>query len=323
MLKWLSVACLFAGLVGAGGLPTRVAAETAVVKFVVPYAPGGFPDTIARLVAEQVAQDTGRRFVIENRPGGAGTIAAQFVARSDPDGNTLLVADAQQWAIAPAMLKSVGYSVEKDFAPVTLLGVSGNFLVVNPALRVSDFAALATLIKAHPGKYNYGTPGVGSIHHLTLEVMASRLGLKMTNIPFRGGSEVVPALLTGTVHLGLQALPSVRSFAQDGKLTILAVASAKRSKLAPDIPAMEEFGVRDMDFPGAIGILAPAATPADRIAQWAAAMNAAITAPAVVAKLATYAIEPTVLSPSEFKAWISSDIVKFRNAVASAGLTPQ
>jgi tripartite-type tricarboxylate transporter receptor subunit TctC len=153
--------------------------------------------------------------------------------------------------------------------------------------------------------------------------MASRLGLKMTHIPFRGGSEFIAALLAGTVDLGVQALPTVRALARDGKLKILAVASAKRSKLAPDLPTMEEFGVRDMDFPGAIGILAPKATPPDVVAQRAKAMNTAVTGPAVVEKLATYAIEPTALTPQEFGDWIARDIVKFRDAVASAGLMPQ
>src|SRR4030095_14850890 len=120
-------------------------------------------------------------------------------------------------------------------------GTTGNFLVISPALGVADFPSLVSMIKADPGKYNYGTPGVGSIHHLNLEVLASRLGLKMTQIPYRGGSEVMPALLSGDVQLALQALPSVASFARDGRLKILAVAMARRSKLAPDVPTMEEL----------------------------------------------------------------------------------
>ena len=323
MSKLWWIASLFGSLLG-WAAPLAVAQDEAgLVKLVVPYAPGGFPDTIARLVADQLSHNTRRKFVIENRPGGAGTIAADYVAKSEPDGNTLLVADAQQWAIAPAMLKSIGYNTQRDFAPVTLLGEAGNFLLVNPALGASDFRSLVAMIKASPGKYNYGTPGAGSIHHLTIEVVARRLELKLTHIPFRGGSEAVSALLSGTVDLGLQALPSIAAFAREGKLKILAVASAKRSKFAPDIPTMEELGVHDINFPGAIGILAPVGTPADRISQWAAAMSVAVTTPAIADKLATYAIEPTVLTPDEFKNWIVSDIAKFRDAVAGAGLTSQ
>src|SRR5262249_15916582 len=150
------IACLFGGLLG-WAAPLAVAQDEAgLVKLVVPYAPGGFPDTIARLVADQLSHNTRRKFVIENRPGGAGTIAADYVAKSEPDGNTLLVADAQQWAIAPVMLKSIGYNTQRDFAPVTLLGEAGNFLVVNPALGASDFRSLVSMIKTSPGKYNYG-----------------------------------------------------------------------------------------------------------------------------------------------------------------------
>jgi len=323
MLKLSWMVCLFGSLVV--GVTTQAAAQndTGVVKLVVPYAPGGFPDTIGRLFAGQLSADVRRTIVVENRPGGAGTIAADLVAKSQPDGNTLLVADAQQWAIAPAMLKRVGYDVQRDFAPVTLLGETHNFLVVNPVLGIADFPSLVAAIKADPQKFNYGTPGVGSIHHLTMEVMAKRLGLKLTQIPYRGGSEVAPALLSGNVQLAIQALPSVRAFAQEGKLKILAVISAKRSKFLPDVPTLEELGVRDMDFPGAIGILAPAGTPDDRLARWVAAMNAAATAPTIIEKLATYAIEPTIITPDQLKAWIAADNLKFREAVSDAGLTPQ
>jgi tripartite-type tricarboxylate transporter receptor subunit TctC len=297
--------------------------DTAVVKFVVPYAPGGFPDTISRLVANQLAIEGSMKFAIENRPGGAGTVAAEYVANSDPDGTTLLVADAQQWAIAPAMLKSVRYNVLRDFAPVTLLGTTFNVLVVSAALGVADFPGLVALLKANPGKYNYGTPGIGTIHHLTMEALRNRLTLKITQVPYKGGSEVIPALLAGNVQLAVQALPAVGSLSKEGRLKILAMVTAKRSALAPEIPAIEEFGVPDMDFPGAIGILAPTKTPPATIARLAKAMTAAASAPDVVAKLATYAIEPSHLTPEEFKTWIEADIAKFGKAVGSAGLAPQ
>lgn len=320
-MSWIAV--LFGCLLFGTTCCVSAQGDGTVVKLVVPYAPGGFPDTISRLVANQISIETSRRFVIENRPGGAGTIAADFVARSTPDGNTLLVADAQQWAIAPAMLKSIQYNVQRDFAPVTLLGTSGNFLVINPALGVTDFPGLIALIKANPGKFNYGTPGVGTIHHMTLEVLKSRLKLQVTQIPYRGGSEVIPAVLAGNAHFALQALPAVGALAKEGRLNIVAVALAQRSRLAPNVPTMEELGVPNMDFPGAIGILAPAGTPPGTISRLPAAMNAALLAPDVTAKLAAYAIEPSHLTPLEFNAFIAAEIVKFRNAVENAGLASQ
>ena len=296
--------------------------DESVVRLVVPYAPGGFPDTISRLVANQLSTLSGR-FVVENRPGGVGTVAADYVSNAAPDGNTLLVADAQQWAIAPQMFKNIRYKVLSDFAPVTLLGTTGNVLVVNAALGVEDFPGLIKLLKDNPSKYDYGTPGVGSLHHLTLEALTRRLDLKVTHIPYKGGGEVIPALLAGNVQFALQALPAVGSFAKEGKLKILAIATAKRSTLAPDIPTIEEFGVPDMDFPGAIGILAPSKTPPDVISRLAKEMNAAVFAPDVTARLATYAIEPSRLTPTEYKALIEADIVKFGKVIKSVGLATQ
>lgn len=315
-----SFACLTAAiLIGLVG-PASAQEEGSVVRLVVPYAPGGFPDTIGRLVANQLSADGRGRFVIENRPGGAGTVAAEYVANSAPDGSTLLVADAQQWAIAPAMLKTVRYNVLRDFAPVTMLGTTGNVLVVSTSLGVADFPALVALLKANPGKYNYGTPGVGSLHHLTIEALKSRLGVQITQVPYKGGSEVIPALLAGNVQLAVQARPAVGSLSKEGRLKILAVATAKRSALAPEIPTIEEFGVPDMDFPGAIGILAPAKTSPATIKRLAEALTAAVSAPDVVAKLTTYAIEPAHLTSEQYETWIKADIAKFGNAIKSAGL---
>lgn len=321
MSKEVRFAWLAAVVLLALNNPAASQDDPAVVKLVVPYAPGGFPDTIGRLVANQLSIDSARKFVVENRPGGAGTVAAEYVANSAPDGSTLLVADAQQWAIAPAMLKSVRYNVLRDFEPVTILGTTGNVLVVSTALGVSDFPSLVALLKANPGKYNYGTPGVGSLHHLTVEALKSRLALDITQIPYKGGSEVIPALLAGNVQLAVQALPAVGSLSKEGRLKVLAMATAKRSALAPDVPTMGEFGVRNMDFPGAIGVLAPTKTPPSTVARLANAMTAAASAPDVVAKLANYAIEPARLRPEEYRAWIEADIVKFGQAIESAGLS--
>jgi tripartite-type tricarboxylate transporter receptor subunit TctC len=315
---------LIVGLCGAfiASTVSRGAAQDdgSVVKLVVPFAPGGFPDTIGRLVATQLSKEGRQTFVVENRPGGAGVIAAEHVAKSAPDGRTLLVADAQQWAIAPRMLKNVRYNPETDFAPVTLLGTTGNFLVISPELGVSSFPELVALIKSSPNKYNYGIPGIGSIHHLTFEVLQSRLGLKLTQIPYKGGSEVIPALLSGQVQLAIQAMPSVAALAQEGKLKILAVTMAKRSRLAPNIATLEELGVPDIDFPGAIGILAPAGTPPAIVSRLAVAMKGAVMSPAVIEKLTVYAIEPSGISPDEFKKWIDTDIKKFRTPIEAAGL---
>jgi tripartite-type tricarboxylate transporter receptor subunit TctC len=322
MTRLLLLIAFCASLIAASTSIASAQDDRNAVRLVVPYAPGGFPDTISRLVASRLETDTGQAYVIENRPGGAGAIAAEYVANAAPDGHTLLVADAQQWAIAPAMFNNLKYDPKKDFAPVTLLGTAGNFLVVSSDLGIANFQDLVAQIKANPSKFNYGTPGVGSIHQLTFEALKARLGLKMIHVPYKGGGEVIPALLSNQVQLALQALPSITAFAEQGKLKILAVTMAERSKFRPDVPTLEELGAPDMDFPGAIGILAPAGTPPATVSRLAVAMKNALTAPPIVEKLATFAIAPSGMSPAEFKTWIDSDIVKFKAAVQDAGLEP-
>ncbi len=311
------------GALIASTVSPAAAQDGGTVKLVVPFAPGGFPDTIGRLVANQLAKDTPQTFVVENRPGGAGVIAADYVAKSAPDGRTLLVADAQQWAIAPGLFKNWKLNAEKDFAAVTLLGTTGNFLVVTPDLKVANFKELVALLKANPGKYFYGTPGVGSLHHLTFEALNSKLDLKLTQVPYKGGSEVVPALLSGQVSLAIQAMPSIKALAEQGKLKVLGITMNRRLKFAPDVPTLQEQGVPDMDFPGAIGILAPAGTPPATVARLAAAMKRAVMAQPVADKLAAYMIEPSGIAPDEFRAWIRSDIKKFGDAIKAAKLEPR
>jgi tripartite-type tricarboxylate transporter receptor subunit TctC len=321
MLRLCWIACLICAL--ALGFTAKISAraDDVVVRLVVPFAPGGLPDTIARIVTAQLLADGHGKFIVENRPGGAGTVAAEYVARAAADGTTLLIADAQQWAIAPQMLNSVRYDVLRDFAPVALLGTTGNVLVVGTSLGVEDFKGLIALLKANPGKYYYGTPGVGSLHHLTVEALKNRLGLQITSVPYKGGSEVIPAILANDVQLAVQAMPSVSAFAKEGKLKILAMATAKRSKLTPEIPTMEELGVPDMDFPGAIGVLAPSGTPPETISRLAAEFGAAVTAPDVIAKFASYAIEPSPhATPDALRTLIEGDIAKYKTAIETAGL---
>jgi len=297
--------------------------EGGIVKLIVPYVPGGFPDTIARLVAAQLTSAQKQTFVVENRPGGAGVIAAEVVAKAPPDGRTLLVADAQQWAIAPQLLASVNYDVTRDFAPVTQLALTGNFLVVTAGLPASNFKEFVALVKAKPNAYNYGIPGVGSLHHLTFGVLLERIGAQMTQVPFKGGGEVAVALINGQVHVAVQALPSIAARVQEGKLRVLGIAMANRSRHAPDIPTLNELGARDMDFPGGLGILAPRKTPADVIARTAAAMKEAVNAPTIVERMKALTVEPVGSTPEEFARYIELEYQKFGVAARSAGLKRQ
>lgn len=294
--------------------------DSGIVKLVVPYVPGGFPDTMGRLIAAQLTSAGKQTFVVENRPGGAGVIAAEVVAKSAPDGRTLLVADAQQWAIAPQLLKSVTYDIQRDFAPISLVATTGNFLAVNSTMPVTSLEQFITLIKAKPDAYNYGIPGVGSLHHLIFEVFLQRTGAKLTQVPFKGGGEVAVALTTGQVQAAVQALPSIAARVKEGKVRILGIVTAKRSPLAPDVPTLQELGVPGMDFPGSLGILAPARTPPEIVNRLAAALKEAVHAPAVTGKMTSLTVEPLGTSPEEFAKYIRAEYARFGDAARSANL---
>lgn len=312
---------LWLAAIALAAVPSRVAAqeEGGIVKLIVPYVPGGYPDTVARLVANQLST-AGRQTIVENRPGGAGVIAADVVAKAAPDGRTLLVADPQQWAIAPLLVKAVSYDVERDFLPVASMTVVGNYLMVNSTMPVASLADLVALIKAKPDAYNYGTPGVGSIHHLIFESFLQRIGGKVTQVPFKGGGEVAAALVTGQVQMAAQALPAVAARVKEGKIKVLGLLTSKRSPFTPDIPTVEELGVPNMDFPGELGLLAPARTPREVVMRLSAAVKEAVFSPAVVDKLKVFAVVPVGSGPEEFTRTIRADIAKFGEAAKAAGL---
>lgn len=312
-ILWLAAICL-------AGVPTRLAAQDdGIVRLIVPYLPGGYPDTVARLVANQLSM-AGRQTIVENRPGGAGVIATDVVAKAAPDGRTLLVADPQQWAVAPLLVKAVTYDIERDFVPVSSMTVVSNYIMVSSTVPVTGLAELVALIKAKPDAYNYGTPGVGSIHHLIFESFLQRIGGKVTQVPFKGGGEVAVALVSGQVQMAAQAMPAVAARVQEGKIKVIGVATTRRSPLTPSIPTLEELGVSNMDFPGELGVLAPIRTPREVITKLAAAIKQAVHAPATIEKLKVFAVEALGSSPDEFAKTIRADIAKFGEAVRVAGL---
>lgn len=313
-------ACLIAISCLSATSPVAAQDDGGIIKLIVPYVPGGFPDTMGRLIAAQLTSAGRQTFVVENRPGGAGVIAADVVAKSAPDGRTLLVADAQQWAIAPQLLKNVTYDVERDFAPVSMVATTGNFLAVNAALPATSVQELTALIKAKPNGYNYGVPGVGSLHHLIFEVLLQRMGGQVTQVPFKGGGEVALALSTGQVQMAVQALPSIAPRIQEGKVRVLGIVMAKRSTLAPQVPTLQELGIPDMDFPGSLGILAPARTPPPVVNRLAVALKEAVHAPTVVERMKVLTVEPLGTSPEEFASYIRAEFKKFGLAAQSAGL---
>ena len=270
------------------------------IKLVVPYAAGG-------------------QVVIENRPSAGGIVACELVAKSPPDGYTLLVADVGQTAINPALYSKLSYDPVRDFVPVTLLGTSPLFLVANASIQINNFHDLVALAKSKPGQLHYASSGTGSIHHLMMESLKAALGINLVHVPYKGAGQAIPALLGGQVALGLAALPAIKAHIKAGKLKVLAASTQKRSDQAPEVPAVAELGVAGFDFPAKIGVLAPAGTPSAVVAKLSAEFAKAVRHPETLQRFAALGIDPVGSTPDQYGAQNKLDIEKYAKAVKVSG----
>jgi tripartite-type tricarboxylate transporter receptor subunit TctC len=292
---------------------------TRPVRWVVPYAAGGLPDTMARVTSARMTDSLGQQIVIDNRGGAGGIVGTEIVARSAPDGYTMLVADVGQLAINPFLYARLPYNPDKDFAPVTAMGASVLFLVVNASVPARSFSELTALAKAKPGQLNYGSSGIGSIHHIAMEALKSALGLNIVHVPYKGAGEMVPALLGGQVALGYAALPAVEPHVKAGRVRILAVGALKRTARMPDVPTVAESGVPEYEFTPLIGLLAPAGTPPAIVARMSQEVARALKTPEVSQRFAQLDIEPIGNTPQQYNAMIRNAVKKYGTAVKASG----
>jgi len=295
---------------------------TKPVKLIVPYAPGGLPDAMARIVGQRLSESLGQQFVVDNRPSAGGLIACEMVAAAAPDGYTYLVADVGQTAINPALYSKLPYHPVNDFAPVSLIGTSPLFLVAHASVPASNFAELMTLLKSNPGKVNYGSAGIGSIHHLAMEVLKAQTGVDVVHVPYKGSGQSVPALVGGQVSLLFTALPAMAAYIKAGTVRVLAASTPERSPQEPNVPTFAELGVSEMDLIPEIGILAPAATPGPIVNKLSAEIAKAVRNPDTVQRFRTLGIDPVGNSPEAYAALIKADIVKYAKAVRLSGAKP-
>jgi tripartite-type tricarboxylate transporter receptor subunit TctC len=290
------------------------------VRMVVPYAAGGLPDTMTRIIAQRLSESFGQQFVIENRAGAGGIAACELVAKSAADGYTLLIADVAQTAINPALYSRLPYDPIRDFTPVSIMGTSAQFLVAHPSVPANTLKELIALAKARPGQLSYGSGGTGSLHHLTMEVMKSALGLDIVHVPYKGTAQSVPALLSGEVALVFSALPSLAGHLKAGRVKLLAVNTSKRSAQAPAVPTIAEVaGIPDFDYPPEIGVLAPMGTPQGVIGRLASGIARAARHPDTVQRFTTLGIDPVGNTPAEYAVQIKIDIEKYAKAVKISG----
>ena len=289
------------------------------IKIVVPYAAGGLPDTMTRAVTPKLGESLGQPVVVENM-GGAGSISGVTeVARSQPDGYTLLVADVGQIAINPHLFSKLPYAPLKDLAPVSLIGTSPLYLVAHPSVPVNTLKELVAYAKANPGKLNYGSSGIGSIHHLATEALKAGFGIDLVHVPYKGTGQSVPALLGGQVALLYSALPSIAGHLKDGKVKILAISSAKRAAQTPEVPTVAEAGIAGYDYVAEIGLLAPAGTPREIIQRLAGEVAKVVKQPDVVQRFTQLGIDPVGSTPQEYAALNKADYEKYARLVKASG----
>jgi putative tricarboxylic transport membrane protein len=291
------------------------------IKLVVPYAPGGGADSVARIVAKKVSENIGQAIVIENKGGAGSIVGTDIVAKAEPDGYTLLLGQSGPISINPAVYKSLPYDPVKDFAPVTMTTAYPYILVVNaelPAKSLQEFVALA---KSKPGAMNYGSTGVGAANHLVAELFNSKAGLKMTHVPYRGTALAVGDLLGGQLTMVFGDPISVLPHIKSGKLRALAVTSLQRSPVAPDVPTVAESGYPGFEALAWHGILAPARTPPAVVKKLNEEITKALGDPETKALLVNQAMQTVGSTPEEFAAFIQKDIAIWKAVAATANVT--
>ncbi|MDI1284184.1 MAG: tripartite tricarboxylate transporter substrate binding protein [Reyranella sp.] len=294
---------------------------TRAIRIVVPYAPGGGADAVARVLARKVGESVGQTIVVENKGGAGSIVGTELVAKADPDGYTLLLGQSGPISINPAVYKSLPYDPAKDFAPITMTNSYPYVLVVNPSLQARTLQEFVALGKSKPGTMNYGTTGVGAANHLVSELFCAKAGLKMTHIPYRGTALAVADLVAGQVTMVFGDPVSVLPHVRAGRLVALAVTSPQRSPVAPEIPTMAEGGYPAVEAVAWHGILAPAKTPPEIIKKLNTEIVKALQDPSVKSLLDNQAMQVVGDTPEQFAAFIRKDTAMWKTVAAAANVS--
>ena len=291
------------------------------IRLVVGFSAGGATDLSARFIAHKLSETVGQQVVVENRPGAASMLASELVARSAPDGHTLLYANAT--VAMPSLFARLPFDVRKDLAPVSLVGYGPLVLVVHPSLPARTVKELVVLARRKPGMLNYGSAGIGSMTHLAMALYVSMTSVDMMHVPYKGSSLASVGLITGEVQLMFSSPAAVMAQTRDGKLRPLAVSGTARSAVLPGVPTMIEAGIAGYDATSWYGFLAPAGTPRPAISRLSDETVKALTAPDLKERLVGQGIEPARGGVEEFTGYLNSEILKWAKVIKAAGIPPQ
>jgi tripartite-type tricarboxylate transporter receptor subunit TctC len=289
------------------------------VRLVVPFPAGGTTDILARAVAQKLSEAWGRQMIVDNRPGAGGNIGSDLVAKSAPDGYTLLMGTVSTHAINPSLYKNMPYDHVKDFAPVILVAGVPNVLVVNPSLPVHSVPELIAYAKANPGKLNFASSGNGTSIHLSGELFKAMTGVEMTHVPYKGSAPALTDLIGGQVQLMFDNLPSSLPFIKAGKLRALAVTSGARAAALPDLPTLAESGLPGFEASSWFGVLAPAGTPRDIVAKLNGAIAGWLASPEAKEKLLAQGAIAAGGAPDDFARHIGAETSKWAKVVKASG----
>jgi len=309
----LGAALLFAGAAAAEvpGYPDRP------VKIIVPFAAAGPTDVVARLIAHKLAEKYGQQFYIENMTGAGGNLGMGAAAKAPGDGYTILFVSSS-FTVNPSLYAKPPYDAEKDFAPVTKAAGSPNGLFVHPDIPARSVKELVELLRANPGKYTFASPGIGTTPHLSSELFKLTFGLDFALAPFAGGAPSIQSVVAGHTPMCFQAIPPATPLVKDGKLRALAVTAAARSPALPDVPTLDELGIKGQEAETMQGVLVPAGTPKPIVDLLQADMARIVALPEVKDKLLAIGLEPSGMSQADFAAYIKTDIAKWKKVIEDA-----
>jgi tripartite-type tricarboxylate transporter receptor subunit TctC len=320
-MKHLKVLLLAAAIVAASVPASAQTWPTRPIRAVVPFTAGSTTDIVPRIVFDQLSVELGQTIIVENRGGAGGTIGAAAVAKSDPDGYTIL-ANSSAHVISPSIYPNLSFDTARDFAAVVPFGISPNVLVVSPASGIKTVQAFVAAAKAKPGSINFSSAGVGTATHMSAERFRFAAGFEATHVPFRGGPEAMTEVMGGRIDFYFGPIGTVLSAVQEGKVVALAVNGPIRSSALPNVPTLQEAGLKDADYPIWYGVFAPAKTPREIVDKLHAATVKALQTPRVLEKLATIGVDPMPMSPKDFDALVEKEIGVNASLVKAAGIKP-
>jgi tripartite-type tricarboxylate transporter receptor subunit TctC len=293
---------------------------TKSVRLIAAAAPGGNPDVLARMLAARLSDTFGRAFVVENIPGAGGVVAAEQVARANPDGHVLMLGDSGALAINPALNARLTYQPLRDFTLITALAAVPTVLVAPASVAANTLQEFIAAAKAKPGAMSYGSAGNGSVHHLTMAVFAARAGIDLLHVPYKGGTALVAALLAGEVQAGWSGIPNVAPHIKAGKLKVYAISTARRSASLPDVPTAIEQGFAGFDIATVIGLQAPAGAPREVVSRLQSAVAKIVREREIAERMSNLGMELMENGTENYVRFVRDDMERYAQAVKAAGV---